>query len=141
MRIAFLAAAALIAILAYAGSADAGKPTPAPQYEDRVWGDILCNGMVDAGDALPILQWAAGTGVGFPGLDCPSIIVGLGVQGDSASPYFWGNVDCSSEATVDQRIRITDALAILRAAIGEPLSPADGCLTLGQTYSMAILGK
>jgi hypothetical protein len=37
-------------------TAYAGKPTPVLSHTDRVWGDILCSGQVDASEAIPVLE-------------------------------------------------------------------------------------
>jgi hypothetical protein len=138
MRNRLLLAAAVIVTLALgawsAPAAEAGKPTPVLQYTDRVWGDILCNGQVDAGDIIPVFR-SIEQKYDYPDPGgCPNVIFGMAVQGFEGNRR-WSDVDCSN--TTD----VLDVLAILRTAASFPPIRTTSCPTIGETYSVAIVGK
>lgn len=117
-----------------ASTAEAGKPTPVPSYTGGVWGDILCSGQIDAGDAIPVLGWLSGVPGIAPPAGCPQVFFGVAVQGYQGN-WRWADVDCSDA------ISLPDVTAILRAAASLPSVPANGCPTIAQTYPIAIVGK
>lgn len=128
--------------LSVAASPSAGKPTPVFQYTDRVWGDLRCDGAVDAGDALPIVEWLAlGPFSSSQGGDgCPDVILGMRVQG-SETESRWGDVDCSNEMVLGGGVKVLDALAILSFAAGLPADAGNNCPEIGQSYPLAVIGK
>lgn len=138
MRTSFVLAAAILVAQALLGSTvpsvDAGKPTPILQYTNRVWGDILCNGEVEAGDVIPVFR-SIQQEYDYPDPGgCPNVLFGMAVQGFEGN-WRWSDVDCSH--TTD----VLDVLAILHAAASFPPNPTSTCPTIGETYSVAIVGK
>jgi hypothetical protein len=129
-------AALLLACEVHASpAAEAGKPTPVLQYEDRIWGDILCGGQIDAADAIPVLAWVGGFDSPAPSQGCPNVALGIAVEG-FAGEWRWGDVNCSGGFASP-----LDALAILSAAAALTPAQSPACPTIGETYSVAILGK
>lgn len=80
-------------------------PTPTPTLAP-VHGDANCDRQVDAVDALAILRWAAGL---EPGAACLA----------------------QADTNCDGALDAVDALEVLRYVAGLPLSPREGCESLG----------
>lgn len=135
MRVSIILASVVL-LVALPLTAEGGKPTPSVIYTERIWGDIECNGNIDAGDVLPVLQWVSGQQDITPPLPtgCPSVFHGVAAQGYEGT-WRWGDVDCSSQ------IEPVDLIVILHAAVSLPAIPIDGCPPVATSVPVTIVGK
>jgi hypothetical protein len=134
---------AICDIGAYEAPGDPPTPTPSPTpagptpvARDLVWGDYQCDNDVNPIDGLLTLRHDAGLNVNTG--DCPPMgidievlsinVAGLG-EGDG-DPQVWGNVDC------DSQISPIDALKILRHDAGLSVSQEAGCPPVGSDVTV-----
>ncbi len=94
---------------------------------EMVWGDVDCDGDVDAVDALKVLRYVAGLPV-LQTEPCPDIGSTVTVDG---VPRRWGDVD--GDGDVDA----VDALKILRHVVGLPVSQEPGTPPIGSTVRVS----
>jgi predicted outer membrane repeat protein len=95
----------------------------------RVWGDNLCDGEIDSGDALTALAFVAG--VPWTRMD-GCISVGSLVSGDAlpANALQWADVNC------DGVLNAFDALDGLRAAVTLPRDHSSACPYIGKDVNL-----
>lgn len=137
--------ASTVPISPTAGDSPGRTPTPPPAkpttsftpvYDERLWGDQLCDGVVSPRDALVPLTWVAlgpfHALQGLPG--CPGAMHGVGIRtfpGDTR----WGDVDC------DGAVAEADAIAILRWSAEPHDAQTARCPAIGQQVGVVIVGK
>ncbi|OAI41416.1 hypothetical protein AYO38_03805 [bacterium SCGC AG-212-C10] len=91
----------------------------------RLWGDVTCDGALDAGDALRLLRASSGLSLSTsPSCFATGAPVTIAtVRGELP----WGDVDCT--ASIDPG----DALAVIRALAGITATPPAGCPSAGSS--------
>jgi hypothetical protein len=95
-------------------------PTPSPTPPPLVWGDVDCNGTINAVDSLAIQRWKVGFAYNSaPG--CPQIGVPM-------LPTLWGDVDCSGI------VNAVDSLKIQRWKVALPVDQTQPCPVIGAPY-------
>ena len=101
-------------------------PTPSPAPSSRCWGDVRCDGAVDALDADAIWRFLASLPYDqVPG--CPPIGSTVAVDG---VPSRWGDVNCDGPVdTVD-----IEAIERFLAFLGVPQAP--GCPPIGSVVQL-----
>ena len=99
-------------------AAPAVVPTPTPTPGPGQFGDVDCNGSVDAVDSLKILRYVAGLSVSQTE-PCPDI--------GSAVPSVFGDVDCNGS------VDAVDALKALRYVAGLSVSQTEPCPDIGSS--------
>ncbi len=106
----------------FAAAVGAGAETPAPTLPpgSTIFGDVDCDGDVDAVDSLKTLRFVAGLSVSQTE-PCPDI--------GSGGASLFGDVDCDGD------IDAVDSLKILRFVAGLSVSQQPGCDLIGGSSS------
>jgi hypothetical protein len=97
--------------------------------EDRIWGDVDCNGTANPVDSLKLLRFDAGLSVD-QAAGCPAVNAAVTVDGAALA---WGNVDCDSGAPGP-----VDSLKLLRFDGGLEVAQEPGCPEIGSTVSVEV---